>query len=397
MEEKGMVKYDARDGQEITLSFDLVRRYLVQGNRDLVTEQELMYFLAICKSRGLNPFKRDAYLIKYGGDPAAIVTSIDYFRSRARAQKDCRGWKKGIIVQKPDGSLRYSEGLILDDERLLGGWFEAVPDGWTVPFKLEVNLKGYIKHTKEGKITRFWSEENQPSQIMKVVESQGLRTVWPDEFSKMYTDAEVRVDSEAPLLIDIEPEPKGEKKAAFVLPSGIDPARVEEFVKAIAESQGNTADEIKKAASQNMDVFVQNYQRWEEALKKTEPTYAFINLKAKGWTDYYDKVTEEDFNRWTKEAQETFIRKCRVMTEKAGLSTPWPKPTPTPTEIVEPEPTSQASSPVTSWLERLAEATEVVEQDVYLRACSDVGIEKVMNEQDAEKVLKRINEIVDQG
>ena len=53
--EKNVVKYESRDGQEIKLSFDTVKKYLVQGNANAITEQELMYFLGVCKSRGLNP------------------------------------------------------------------------------------------------------------------------------------------------------------------------------------------------------------------------------------------------------------------------------------------------------------------------------------------------------
>ena len=191
-EEKGIVKYQARDGQEVTLSFENVKKYLVSGNKEAVTNQELMYFLGVCKSRGLNPFKKDAYLIKYGNDPAAIITSVDYFRSRARAQKDCTGWKKGIVVQKEDGTLRDSAGIMLENEKLIGGFFEAQPEGWSTPFRLEVNLKGYIKKTKEGRITRFWEEDNQPTMIAKVAEGQGLRTLWPDEFQGLYEEAEIK-------------------------------------------------------------------------------------------------------------------------------------------------------------------------------------------------------------
>jgi hypothetical protein len=79
---------------------------------------------------------------------------------------------------------------MLDGENLLGGWFEATPDGWNDPIRKEVPLKRYIKTTREGKVTRFWSEDNQPEQICKVAESQGLRATWPDEFSGLYTDAE---------------------------------------------------------------------------------------------------------------------------------------------------------------------------------------------------------------
>ena len=191
MEEKSLVKYEAKDGQEISLSFDTITKYLVQGRSEFVTRQEMMYFMGICKSRGLNPFAKDCYLIKYSQkEGAAIITAIDYFRKRAKAQRDCKGWKKGIIVERKK-EIVYSDGLMLSDDILLGGWFKAKPEGWDEPFLLEVNLKAYIKHKVDGSVTKFWSKENQPSQIAKVAESQGLRTLWPDEFQQLYTQEEL--------------------------------------------------------------------------------------------------------------------------------------------------------------------------------------------------------------
>jgi len=187
----GLVKYEARDGQEISLSFDIVKKYLVQGRSEYVTDQELMYFMGVCKSRGLNPFIKDAYLIKYSQkDGAAIVTSRDYFRKRAKAQKDCQGWGFGCIVRR-NGEIILTNGLVLEDDELLGGWFEALPDGWKTPLKLEVNLKGYLKHKQDGGLTSFWKKENQPTQIAKVAESQGLRACWPDEFQNLYGPEEI--------------------------------------------------------------------------------------------------------------------------------------------------------------------------------------------------------------
>ena len=46
-----VVKYQARDGQTITLSFETIRKYLVQGHPEYVTPQELMYFMGVAKSR----------------------------------------------------------------------------------------------------------------------------------------------------------------------------------------------------------------------------------------------------------------------------------------------------------------------------------------------------------
>lgn len=199
MTEGQMVKYQSRDGQEIKLTFDTVKKYLVSGKSENVTHQEIMYFLGICKSRGLNPFKKDAYLIKYGSDPAAIVTSIDYFRSRAKSQLDCRGWEKGVIIETKDGEIKRTKGLVLEGEKILGGWFKAQPDGWTTPFELEVNLNGYIKKTREGRTTKFWQPENQPTMIAKVAEGQGLRTLWPDEFQGIYEKSEILPTDATPI------------------------------------------------------------------------------------------------------------------------------------------------------------------------------------------------------
>lgn len=192
MEEKAVVEYQSRDGQLIKLSPSIIKKYLVSGNPDYVTNQELYLYMGICKSRGLNPFIRDCYLIKYSqGDNAAIVVSIDYYRKRARAQRDCRGWKVGIILINKKGEIERREGcLLLQGEELAGAWFEAKPEGWDVPMRKEINLAPYIKRTRDGKVTAFWKEEKQPEQIAKVVESQGLRATWPDEFQGLYVDAE---------------------------------------------------------------------------------------------------------------------------------------------------------------------------------------------------------------
>uniref|UniRef100_A0A6M3XFI7 Putative DNA recombination protein n=1 Tax=viral metagenome TaxID=1070528 RepID=A0A6M3XFI7_9ZZZZ len=277
-EEKGIVKYQARDGQEVTLSFENVKKYLVSGGGS-VTDQELMFFLGVCKSRGLNPFKKDAYLIKYGtNDPAAIVTSIDYFRSRARAQKDCVGWKKGIIVQNEDGSLRDSAGIILAGEKLIGGFFEATPEGWNTPFRIEVNLEGYIKKTKEGKTTRFWEKDNQPTMIAKVAEGQGLRTLWPDEFQGIYEEAEIKAPT-----IDMSKVQNGSFEKAEPLDTSkfidlIDKnctdkelPFVDKYIKLSAKATGKTEDDIKIMFADDFEDSLKNFRVWVGQQKDAAP------------------------------------------------------------------------------------------------------------------------------
>lgn len=222
IEDRSLVQYRSRDGQEIRLSFEIVRKYLVSGHPEFVNDAEILLYMGMCKARGLNPFKRDCYLLKYTkDDPAATIVSIDYYRSRAKAQEDCVGWTNGVIVKTAKGENELREGsLIFDGETLLGGWFRAKPHGWEVEKLWTVGLKRYVKTTREGRPTRFWQEDSQSEQICKVAESQGLRRVWPDEFAKLYIEEEIvqgvpipkeSEDDMMPRAID-DPPPEEEKK-----------------------------------------------------------------------------------------------------------------------------------------------------------------------------------------
>ena len=269
---QGLVIIESR-GDKIELTPAIVRNFLVTGRKELITDQEIFYFLGICKARHLNPFVKDCYLIKYTNEPAAIVVAIDFYRSRAKAMKDCTGWEKGVICQnKETGELRYSKGLVLANEELVGGWFRATPAGWKQPLELEVNLSGYIKKKTDGSITRFWSKENQPSQIMKVAESQGLRTVWPDEFAGTITGDEAGIDLSARAIV-LEPETPEVDPAALdafyeaVKERALDEATgnaLIQFIDQIAKVNKQTPEAVKAQAStpENFPTFWQSFLAW---------------------------------------------------------------------------------------------------------------------------------------
>ena len=68
------LEYTMADGQVLTA--DTVRNYLVSGNGN-VADQEVVMFIELCKAQHLNPFIREAYLIKFGNSPANIVVGKD--------------------------------------------------------------------------------------------------------------------------------------------------------------------------------------------------------------------------------------------------------------------------------------------------------------------------------
>jgi phage recombination protein Bet len=294
-EEKPVVEYRAKDGTQIKLSPQIIRKYLVSGRSELVTDQELFIYMGLCKSRGLNPFIKDCYITKFSqNDPAAIITSIDYYRKRARAQKDCKGWTYGIIILGDKGQPVYRNGcLLLDDEKLIGGWAEATPEGWTVPMRKEVNLKRYIKKTKEGVVTRFWSTDNQPEQIAKVAESQMLRAAWPDEFQGLYVDSEIQsrnaqedLDAAVSTVMQYDtPAPDFNTVFAAEL---ADPLFAEWFDDLIVQSAENYKCTIEKAKADSIKQAEQIKALFQEHKRRLKPA----ETKPSGAKVYTDTTPE---------------------------------------------------------------------------------------------------------
>ena len=253
--------YEMANGDEMKLTMNMVRRFLVQGKSEFITESELMYFMHECKARKLNPFLRQCWLIKYSSnDNAQIVESIHHKRAKARRSPDCKGWSKGIIVKGKDGEIKDSMGLLLEGDTLLGGFFEATPEGWNGPWRLEVNLSGYVKKTVKGALTRFWSEENQPAQIAKVAESQGLSALWGDTVGTAVIPGEVSPGED---VIDMEftddgytpPAPEKSFDDLAAEKTKLPNKALDAFCERSAKGASCTVDELKAMAAKDFDGF----------------------------------------------------------------------------------------------------------------------------------------------
>lgn len=195
MEEKGLVKIQTESG-ELTLSPAIVRRYLVSGN-GTVSDQEVMMFLGLCRYQRLNPFLREAYLVKYGSQPATIITGKDAFMRRAMKAKDCRGFKAGVIVQQKD-EVVHTDGIVPPGSRIIGGWSEVYRDGWQFPIRVEVAFDEYVGRKNDGTPNRMW-QEKPATMIRKVALVQALREAFPDDLSGMYSPEEVSNAGDLPV------------------------------------------------------------------------------------------------------------------------------------------------------------------------------------------------------
>lgn len=194
-----IVKYQA-SGQEVVLTEETVKRYLVNGDPNNVTDQELMMFMNLCKYQKLNPFLREAYLVKYGNSPATIVTGKETYTKRATSAPNCDGYKAGIIVGLKTGELVYREGSFVagNTEKLLGGWAEAYRKDWKVPVRAEVSLEEYIGRKKDGTPTSMW-QSKPATMIRKVALVQALREALPEHFNGTYSPEEINtIEEELP-------------------------------------------------------------------------------------------------------------------------------------------------------------------------------------------------------
>lgn len=174
--------YQLESGQ--VLSAETVKNYLVSGN-GAVTDQEVMMFIELCKAQRLNPFIREAYLIKFGNSPANIVVGKDVFVKRAYRNPSYRGMKAGVVVVNTKGEVEEREGALkLKGEQLVGGWCEVYVEGQEFPIKSAVSLEEY------SKLQSTW--KSMPCvMIRKCAMVTALREAFPEEFQGLYDSSEM--------------------------------------------------------------------------------------------------------------------------------------------------------------------------------------------------------------
>ena len=197
-QDTGVFEYIA-NGEKIKLSSTMVKKYLVSGNPDKVTNQEVMMFMTLCKYQHLNPFLREAYLIKYGNSPATIVTGKDTFTKRANKNPNYLGKQAGIIVINGEGEVINREGTFyLPNEEIVGGWAKIfIKD--REPEYNTVSFNEYVGRKSDGSINNQWSIKP-ATMIRKVAIVQALRECFPEDFGGMYSPEEM---SNANMEVDV--------------------------------------------------------------------------------------------------------------------------------------------------------------------------------------------------
>ena len=202
LSDKDVVTYEVA-GQEVKLSYNIVRKYLTKGNAD-VTDQELVQFISVCKFNKLNPFLNEAYLIKFksarGDGNAQMVVSKEALFKRAEACVQYDGIEAGIIVLRGDEVMELEGCFQQAKDVLLGGWARVYRKDRRVPTVSKVNLSEYDKGNS------IWNEKK-ATMISKIAKVHALREAFPSQLGAMYTKEEgALIEKQANHVKDVDCE-----------------------------------------------------------------------------------------------------------------------------------------------------------------------------------------------
>lgn len=171
-------------GNEVKLSTSIVNQFITKGNGQL-TPAEAVNFMMWCSHNKLDPFNNEAYLVKFGNQPAQQLVGKGAFMRRAEEDKNYEGFRAGVLILAKDGQILEREGTIcLKTETLVGGWCEVHVKDKKYPVKATVSMDEYDKGQSTWKTMPA-------TMIRKVAIVQAMREAFPTSLSSLYVAEEI--------------------------------------------------------------------------------------------------------------------------------------------------------------------------------------------------------------
>lgn len=195
------VSYDVL-GTHVELDLQFVKSYLVRGNPEKITDQEIVFFMNTCKMQKLNPLVAgEVYCIKFGNEPAQMVVGKGAYLRRAFEHPDYLCKEDGIVVMRGKDVLQKEGSCLYPGETLLGGWCRVhfIRNGKERTAFKEVQLTEYDKGQANWKT-------KPATMINKVAVSQCVREAFPKDYEGLYSEEEMIASGAIPANYTIIPE-----------------------------------------------------------------------------------------------------------------------------------------------------------------------------------------------
>ena len=196
-------------GTRVDLDLDFVKRYLVRGAADKVSDQELVFFMNLCKMQKLNPLVgNEVYCIKYGSDPAQVVVGKGAYLRRAYEHPDYICKEDGIVVARGNEVVQKEGCCLYPGEKLIGGWCRVhfTRNGKELSCFKEVSLSEYDKGQANWKV-------RPATMVNKVAVSQCVREAFPKDYEGLYSEDEMVASGAIPANFrELPDEPPAEEE-----------------------------------------------------------------------------------------------------------------------------------------------------------------------------------------
>lgn len=277
------VSYPLSNGEIISLDAQTVRNFITNGDAK-VTDKEIAFFVQLCKAQQLNPFLKEAYLIKYSEkNPATIVVSKDAFFKRAEAHPQYDGIKSGIIILDKDGKIIEREGTFhLQNESIVGGWAKVFRKDKKTETYDSVSFDEYAGKDSNGNLNSMWRSKP-GTMIQKVAEVHALRKAFTEKLSGMYVEEEM---SKSQVVSTMDKERNEIKEYDLKGMNQIDEEisdNNEEFEQYESQEDDGLDALMDEIAEKHISDFEENEQ--QENSKNNEPIeisyYEYVNNKQK--------------------------------------------------------------------------------------------------------------------
>lgn len=173
----------------VELTISMVRKFLCvptrQGNYP--SDSEIVKFMMLCRSRELDPWCGDAYLIGYdsqNGPQFSLITAVQALLKRAEISPQFDGIESGLVVQTGNGIEHREGALALEGESIVGGWAKVYRKDRKIPYSATVKFSTF----NTGKSQ--WNKDP-AGMIVKCAKAAALREAFPTQLAGLYTDDEM--------------------------------------------------------------------------------------------------------------------------------------------------------------------------------------------------------------
>ena len=234
----------------ITLTPSIVRKLVAGKTKSghLPDDIDIQKFLMLCKSRRLNPFVGDAYLVGYDSKDGPVFTLITAHQSllkRAEMHNEFNGMESGLILDRGGEIVEEQGDFFLDGDMILGGWARVHFHSRKHPMYKRLRLSTF--NTGRSR----W-QADPAGMIVKCAEADALRSAFPTMVGGMYIDEELAKvvpvrDESLPQIQTTEAKVKAisGEAASGIVPVTI-PSEVAESIKA---NQSRPSPEFIPAAT----------------------------------------------------------------------------------------------------------------------------------------------------